>query len=105
MGFIINDGDKEMPGQKGWSGFASHAFVFGKKPKELGRIVFNNTWGFMSTSQSDLDSLGLNLITYPIVNDGNGDGGNAQKFVGMKRGEFLEDRFNGNIHDIYTYNK
>ena len=39
LGFAINDGDEDTPGQKGWSGWGPHSVVFGKSPEETGLVT------------------------------------------------------------------
>jgi hypothetical protein len=39
LGFAINDGDADFPGQKGWVGWGPHCVVFGKTPGETGLVT------------------------------------------------------------------
>ncbi len=39
LGMAINDGDKDTPGQKGWSGLGAHSIVHGKSPEETARVT------------------------------------------------------------------
>ena len=38
---IINDSDKNAPGQTGWVGWGNHTIVFGKKPEEMQTLVLD----------------------------------------------------------------
>lgn len=40
FGFVVNDGDEQTPGQKGWTGFGADGIVFGKDVPSLGIIEF-----------------------------------------------------------------
>ncbi|MBI2946746.1 MAG: hypothetical protein HYY23_03810 [Verrucomicrobia bacterium] len=39
VGLCINDGDKDTPGQKGWSGFGVHSIVHGKAAERTGLVT------------------------------------------------------------------
>ncbi|MCB1099502.1 MAG: hypothetical protein KDN22_28280, partial [Verrucomicrobiae bacterium] len=39
IGFAINDGDLDSPGQSGWGGWGAHAVVGGKTPSETGLVT------------------------------------------------------------------
>lgn len=45
IGVCVNDGDKEEPGQKGWSGWGPHAAVFGKTASETGLVTLTGSPG------------------------------------------------------------
>jgi hypothetical protein len=38
---IINDSDKDAPGQTGWIGWGNHTIVFGKNPEEMKTLVLS----------------------------------------------------------------
>jgi hypothetical protein len=39
LGMLINDGDKDAPGQQGWGGLGAHSMVFGKTPQQTALIT------------------------------------------------------------------
>jgi hypothetical protein len=39
---IVNDSDKDAPGQAGWVGWGNHALVNGKKPQEMKTLVLSS---------------------------------------------------------------
>jgi hypothetical protein len=39
VGLCINDGDKDTPGQRGWSGFGVHSIVHGKNADKTGLVT------------------------------------------------------------------
>lgn len=39
---IINDSDKDAPGQAGWIGWGNHTIVFGKKPEEMQTLALSS---------------------------------------------------------------
>jgi len=39
IGLCINDGDKDTPGQRGWSGFGVHSIVHGKNAEKTGLVT------------------------------------------------------------------
>jgi len=39
---IINDSDKDAPGQKGWVGWGNHTIVFGKNPEEMKTLILSS---------------------------------------------------------------
>jgi hypothetical protein len=41
IGLCVNDGDRDAPGQKGWSGWGVHALVFGKTAEETGLVTLD----------------------------------------------------------------
>lgn len=42
VGVCVNDGDKDTPGQKGWSGWGPHAAVFGKDAPKTGLVILSS---------------------------------------------------------------
>jgi hypothetical protein len=39
LGFLVNDGDIDLPGQQGWSGFHPYSIVFGGDLEKTALIV------------------------------------------------------------------
>ncbi len=39
---IVNDSDKDAPGQTGWVGWGSHTIVFGKNPEEMKTLILSD---------------------------------------------------------------
>ena len=68
LGFAINDGDEDTPGQKGWSGLGPHVVVHGKTPSEAALITLGGPIP---------PPLNLPLAWYPFddtAEDGTGNG-------------------------------
>lgn len=57
VGVCINDGDKDTPGQKGWSGWGPHAAVFGKNAEKTGLVI-------LSDKTISVDAVGKLPITW-----------------------------------------
>lgn len=57
IGVCINDGDKDTPGQKGWSGWGPHAAVFGKNAEKTGLVT-------LSEKTISVDAVGKLPITW-----------------------------------------
>ncbi|MEZ5326086.1 MAG: LamG-like jellyroll fold domain-containing protein [Verrucomicrobiales bacterium] len=64
IGFAINDGDLDSPGQSGWGGWGAHSVVGGKTPSETGLV----TLGGVATAGNGGPPL---IAHFPLDADGN----------------------------------
>ncbi|MCB1097137.1 MAG: hypothetical protein KDN22_16305, partial [Verrucomicrobiae bacterium] len=96
IGFAINDGDLDSPGQSGWGGWGAHAVVGGKTPSETGLV----TLGGVATAGNGGPPL---IAHFPLDADGNSADG---AFVATDTidVEFGSPGANGNTGTSATFN-
>jgi hypothetical protein len=80
IGFAINDGDADSPGQSGWGGWGPHGLVGGKSPSEAGLVTLG---GVATAGGGDPD-----LVAWWPLTEGSGE--DLVDSVGAGVAEFVD---------------